>query len=149
MHPDGYLARVLRGDLPPPPIALHLGWRFLDYDSVRSILKVRMESKPEFLNPMGKVHGGMLAAMLDELMAPTLAATLGPDEFGPTIEMKVSFISAANAGPIFGIGQVVARKSTIAFVEGRLEDESGCLIARASATFKVGQMREGKRPADQ
>ena len=141
MHPESYMAKVLRGDLPQPPIAQHLGWQFLEFDPRNSILKARMETRPEFLNPVGLVHGGMLAAMLDEILAPTLAATLGPDEFAPTIEMKVNFVAAAKAGSIFGVGRIVAKKNTIAFVEGRLEDGNGALLATATATFKIARVK--------
>ena len=57
-----------------------------------------MQARPDFVNPVGFIHGGMLAAMLDETLSPTLALTLGPGEFAPTLEIKVNFISPAKVG---------------------------------------------------
>ena len=139
MRRDNYLTMVLNGDLQLAPMTKHLGWRILEYDAANATLKVCMETRPEFLNPFGFVHGGVLAAMLDETMAPTMAGTLGAGEFAPTLEMKVNFVSAAKAGSFFGTGRVIAKKKSIGFVEAKLEDENAVLIATASATFKISR----------
>lgn len=137
MHPQGLLARIIRGEAAPHPIMTLLGWKFVDYDASTSTLKVEMLARPEFLNPLGFVHGGMLGAMLDETMAPAVAATLDADELSPTLEIKTSFIASASPGPIIGIGRVINRGRSICFTEGQLLDPSGRLIATASATFKI------------
>ncbi|MHB8449133.1 MAG: PaaI family thioesterase [Mycobacteriales bacterium] len=86
---------------------------------------------------MGKVQGGILAAMLDDTMGPALIATLPPGHFNPTLEMKVSFFAPANVGPIWGRGRVVQSGRTNAFVEADLVDENERLIARGSATLRI------------
>jgi len=53
-----------------------LGWRFLEFDASQQVIRVEMQARPEFINPAGLIHGGMLAAMLDETLSPALAATL-------------------------------------------------------------------------
>ena len=60
-------------------------------------INLEMQARPEFINPAGLIHGGMLAAMLDETLSPALAATLGPGEFAPTLEIKVNFITPAKS----------------------------------------------------
>ena len=104
-------------------------------------MKVEMLARPEFLNPAGLVHGGMLAAMLDETLSPTLAATLDANEFCPTIELKVNFIASAVAGPIYGHGRVVRKGRSICFLDGQLTDVHGKLLATATATSKITKMR--------
>jgi uncharacterized protein (TIGR00369 family) len=138
MNEDGFLAKIIRGDLPTAPITRLLSWKFIEFDETTNTISVEMLARAEFINPAGLVHGGMLAAMLDETIAPAVAATLGPGEFAPTLEMKVSFMAPAKPGRIRGFGKVVSRGRTICFGEGRLLDDADRLIAAATATFKIG-----------
>ena len=78
-----------------------------------------MQARPDFMNPAGFIHGGMLAAMLDETLSPALAMTLGPGEFAPTLEIKVNFISPAKVGRVLGTGRIVSRGRSICFLEGQ------------------------------
>ncbi|WP_158670147.1 PaaI family thioesterase [Bradyrhizobium guangdongense] len=141
MQDEGLFAKILRGELPEAPITKLLGWKFLDFDAERQVIKVEMQARPEFVNPAGVIHGGMLAAMLDETLSPALAATLGPGEFAPTLELKVDFVSRAKVGRIVGTGRIVSRGRSICFLEGQLHDEQGELLATASATSKIGRIR--------
>jgi len=143
MDEGGFFAKIVRGEPPEAPITKLLGWKFLDFDPDKQIIKVEMEARPEFINPAGAVHGGMLAAMLDETLAPALAATLGPGEFAPTLEIKVSFVSSAKVGRILGTGRIVSRGRSICFMEGQLHDEEGNLLATATATSKIGRVDKG------
>jgi uncharacterized protein (TIGR00369 family) len=139
MDDRGFLAKIISGELPEAPITRLLGWKFLDFDDAQQVIRVEMQARPEFINPAGFIHGGMLAAMLDETLSPALAATLGPGEFAPTVEIKVNFISPARVGRILGTGRIVSRGRSICFMEGQLHDEQGNLLATATATSKIGR----------
>jgi acyl-coenzyme A thioesterase PaaI-like protein len=59
-------------------------------------------------------------------------------EFFPaTIAMTVCFLDSAAPGPLFGEGQVVRYGNGIAFLEGRLSNSSGRLVARATANARM------------
>ncbi|TWB87777.1 uncharacterized protein (TIGR00369 family) [Bradyrhizobium macuxiense] len=116
-----------------------LGWKYLDFDEEKLILKVEMRAGPEFINPAGFIHGGMLAAMLDETLAPTVAAVLAAGEFAPSLELKVNFISPAKVGKILGTGKVISKGTSICFAEAQLHDERGALLATASSTSKISR----------
>ena len=135
----GFFAKIVKGELPEAPITKLLGWKFLEFDDLQQVIKVEMQARPEFINPAGLIHGGMLAAMLDETLSPALAATLGPGEFAPTLEIKVNFISPAKVGRVLGTGRIVSRGRSICFMEGQLHDEQGNLLATAMATSKIGR----------
>lgn len=141
MDEGGFLAKIVRGELPQAPITKPLGWKFLDFNAEQNLIKVEMQARPDFVNPAGLIHGGMLGAMLDETLSPALAATLGPGEFAPTLEIKVSFISPAKVGRVLGTGRVVSRGRSICFMEGQLHDDAGILLATATATSKIGRSR--------
>jgi uncharacterized protein (TIGR00369 family) len=128
---------VLEGRKPQPAAAALLGFELLAVDAEAGTIKVKFQGKPEFANPMGNIQGGILAAMLDDTLGPALVATLGPNQFAPTIELKVNFIHPAQLGPLIATGRVVARRRAIAFLSGELHDERGELLATASATARI------------
>ena len=128
---------AMEGRVPPPPAAATLGFRLLEIDPARGTVRAQFEGKREFLNPLGVVQGGFLAAMLDDTLGPALVCTLPPGHFAPTIELKVNFIKPAPLGVLIGEGRVVSRGGTIAFLSGELRTESGELVATATATARI------------
>ena len=121
----GVFEKIVNGELPEAPITKLLGWNFLEFDDLQQVIKVEMQARPEFINPAGFIHGGMLAAMLDETLSPALAATLGPGEFAPTLEIKVNFISPAKVGRVLGTGRVVSRGRSICSWKGNFRTSRG------------------------
>jgi uncharacterized protein (TIGR00369 family) len=128
---------AIEGRAPMPPAAALLGWKLRAIDPEKGTIRVEFEAKPEFLNPIGTVQGGMLTAMLDDTMGPAAAAHLGGDAFCQTLELKTSFLRPARVGTLYGEGRLVHRGRDVVFVEGRLEDGQGRLIATATATTRI------------
>jgi len=124
------------------PVAGLLSARPIGCDPQRGRMTVAFEARRDFCNLMGSVQGGMLAAMLDLVMAFAVLCTLEDGYVVPSLEMKTSFIAPARAGTITGEGTLVRKGRSIAFMEGRLLDPQGNLLTTASAT---GQIRP--RPA--
>jgi uncharacterized protein (TIGR00369 family) len=139
----GYFWEVMEGRRPPPPAAALLGFELLDIDEEKGTIRVRFTARPEFANPIGVVQGGFLAAMLDDTLGPALQCTLAPDQFAPTLELKVNFVSPAKPGALIAEGRVVARGGSIAFLAGELRTEDGTLVATATATARVVVPRSG------
>src|SRR5437588_1280297 len=131
---------AVEGRTPMPPVAKLLGWQLEDIDPDAGTITVKFEARLEFTNPLGNVQGGILASMLDDTMGPALVATLPPDQFAPTLEMKVSYFAPAKVGPLWGHGRVVHAGRTNAFVEADLVDADDKIIARASATVRILKM---------
>ena len=122
---------------PRPPCAELLGWHVLDACARDGWIRVGFEGRREFLNPAGFIQGGFLAAMLDDVMGPAMFIKGDGKLFTPTIDMHVSYIAPARPGPIIGEGQVVQAGKSIAFLEGRLTDPAGVLLARATASCRL------------
>src|SRR5262245_13200399 len=139
----GYFWDVMEGRKPPPPAALLLGFQLLAIDEKQGPIRVAFDAQPECGNPIGAIQGGFLAAMLDATLGPALTATLPPDQFAPTLELKVNFIAPARPGRLICDGRVVARGGTIAFLAGELRTEAGELIATATATARIVVPRQG------
>jgi uncharacterized protein (TIGR00369 family) len=127
----------LAGQAPPPPAAALLGWELLAVDPDAGTIEVAFRASQDFLNPVGVVQGGFLAAMLDDTLGPALVATLGPGEFAPTADLHVQFLRPARPGRLVGRGRVVKRGKGIGFLAGELTDESGAIVAVATATAQI------------
>ena len=122
---------------PTPPCAATLGWRLVGADPDAGTIRIGFEGRAEFLNPSGFVQGGFLAAMLDDTMGPAVLVHSGGALFTPTISLNVDFIAPARAGLLIGDGRIVHIGKSIAFLEGSLFDQSGALVARATATARL------------
>jgi uncharacterized protein (TIGR00369 family) len=122
------------------------GWRIAWLEDGRGRSRRRnaasaVEARSAFLNPAGVVQGGFLAAMLDETFSPAVAARLQPDEFPVTLEMKISFVAPARMGTLIGEARVVNQGKSICFLEGKLSDLEGRLVATGTATALVPRKR--------
>lgn len=145
-HRDGIFWKTLEGHIAPPPAALLLGWKLLEVDHDQGTIKLEFQAKPEFLNPIGVIHGGFLAAMLDETVGGAIAALLDAGKFAPTVELKVNFIRPAHVGPLVAQAHVVHRGLTVVFLQGELYTVEGQLIATASATAQVQTVKRTGQP---
>lgn len=106
-------------------------------DPEQGTIRVEFAATADFLNPIGTVQGGLLAAMLDDTMGPAAAAFLGGAHMAQTLELKTSFLRPARPGRLFGDGRVVHRGRDILFLEGTLSSGEGAIIATATATARV------------
>jgi uncharacterized protein (TIGR00369 family) len=123
--------------LPRPPCADLLGFEVVEARPADGWIRARFQARPEFCNPAGFIQGGFLAAMLDDTMGPAMFIYSEGLMFTPTIDLSVSFLSPARPGPLYGEGQVVQAGKSIAFLEGRLMDLSGAVVAKATATARL------------
>jgi uncharacterized protein (TIGR00369 family) len=126
-----------------PPAAASLGWRLAAVDPDAGTIEVAYSPTGAMANPLGNVQGGFLAAMLDDTLGPALVATLAPDRFAVTLELKVNFLRPALVAPITGRGRVVHRGGSIAFLEGSLSNMAGDVLATASATARIVSLDAG------
>ena len=134
---------VVDGRTAPPPAAVALGWELLSVDPDAGTIEVAFTAGDRFLNPVGVVQGGFLAAMLDDTLGPALVATLGPGQFAPTTDLHVQFLRPARPGRLVGRGRIVRRGKDIGFMSGELVDSSGAVVATATATAQIRTMQAG------
>jgi len=142
------LEAIRDGRLPPPPIAELLGFSPLALGHGRAVF----EAKPDesHYNPIGVVHGGLAATMLDSAMGCAVQTTLPAGSGFTTLELKVSFVRAItrDTGPVRCEGRVVHGGRTVATTEGRVvAQETGKLLAHGSATCLVFSTNGNADPA--
>jgi uncharacterized protein (TIGR00369 family) len=68
--------------------------------------------------------------------------------YAATITLNISFLGPAPVGPIIAEAKVVQLGKSIAFVEGKLADEAGRLIATATASFRVVETAKALKPME-
>lgn len=117
------------------PASRYLGLEILEADKEKRSVKVAFNAGPELCNMWGGIQGGMVAAMLDDVMSLAVGLDLEWGQISPTLELKVSMLNPARPGRIIGTGQVIKRGKSVGFIEGELiDEESGKLLATASST---------------
>jgi uncharacterized protein (TIGR00369 family) len=128
---------VMEGRAEPPEAATTLGFELVDVNPDEGTIEVAFAASDRFLNPVGVVQGGFLAAMLDDTLGPALVATLEPGQFAPTVDLHVQFLAPARPGRLVGRARIVRRGRDIAFLAGDLTDEEGIVVAVATATAAI------------
>jgi uncharacterized protein (TIGR00369 family) len=90
-------------------------------------------------NPIGMVHGGYAATLLDSACGCAVHSCLSATQAYTTLELKVAFHKAItrNTGRLVAEGRVVSVGRRAAFAEGTLKDEEGRLYASATSTLLV------------
>ncbi|NND96965.1 MAG: PaaI family thioesterase [Pirellulaceae bacterium] len=98
---------------------------------------VRMECSERYHNPMGRVHGGVIAALADASMGIAFGRTLLESEDFSTIEMKVNFMRPIRDGLLVANSTVVDRGLRIGFVRCEILNARGKRVATATCTCTV------------
>ncbi|MEU3708181.1 PaaI family thioesterase [Streptomyces anulatus] len=133
------LMRWVQTELPTdiPSIGRLLGMRF---DEVgRGRIVISLDTRPDFANPLGTVHGGIAATLLDSVMGCAVHTTLPAGAGYTTLELKVNYIRAARTDgqKLTAEGTVIHAGRRVATAEGKVLDEQGKLIAHATTTCMI------------
>ena len=94
-------------------------------------------------NPIGTVHGGYAATLLDSACGCAVHSRLTATQAYTTLELKVSYLKAItdNTGPMRCEGRVLSMGRRAAFAEATLKDASGQLYATGTSTLLVNERR--------
>ena len=95
---------------------------------------VTLDIKDFMFNPQGTLHGGVIAFVLDISMGHLLKKTIGA---GMTLEMKTQYLRPARAGRIRAEGKFLKKGKSINYLETRMVDAEGNLLAAASSTWQL------------
>lgn len=117
------------------PISRLVGFRVEPGQAGEAV--VWIDCSPSHHNPMGRVHGGLLAGLADAAMGIAFGRTLVDGEDFATIEMKINFIRPVREGRVTASAKVLQRGLRIGFVECQLANDRGKLIGTATSTCTV------------
>lgn len=99
-------------------------------------------------NPMGAVHGGYAATLLDSACGMAVQSALAANRGHTTLELKVSYLKALTdrSGTVRATGRVISVGRRVGFAEASLHDEAGQLCATATSTLLVFDMPPASPP---
>jgi len=129
-----YLRALQSGELPPPPIAVLLGMWITEVSAARVVFAV--EPAEYHYNPLGTVHGGVTATLLDSALGCVVQSMLPGETSYTTLELKVNYLRpiTAKTGTVYSEGKIIHVGGRIATAEARLTDAQGKLYAHATTT---------------
>jgi uncharacterized protein (TIGR00369 family) len=131
-----FMRAIKRGELPAPPIA-----RLLGFD-IREISpgSVSFELSPELehYNPIGSVHGGVAATLLDTALGCAVQTLLPKGEGYTTLDLSVRYLRpiTVQTGRVIATGEVIHRGRRTATAEGQIVTaDTGKVLATATSTL--------------
>lgn len=129
-----YLQAMQRGEVPPPPIAALMGMGLQEASEGRVVFTLQPEEY--HYNPIGSVHGGVAATLLDSAMGCTVQSVLQAGQWYTTLEIKVNYLRAltTSTGLVYCEGKIIHLGGRTATAEGRITDASGKLYAHGTTT---------------
>lgn len=129
-----YLKALQSGELPPPPIAIVMGMWITEVSEGRVVFAA--EPAEYHYNPLGTVHGGVMATLLDSALGCAVQSMLPAGTSYTTIELKVNYLRplTEKTGTVYCEGKIIHVGGRIATAEGRLTDARGKLYAHGTTT---------------
>jgi len=139
MGMDGidYLKSIIMGIIPPPPIAMLLDMRLKDVKYGEAFFEV---TPAEYhYNPIGMVHGGLLATMMDSAMGCAIQTTLKAGTGYSTVDLQVTYVKSAkiDTGLLICHGKIIHEGGKIGTAYAEVRDGNGNLYAHATTTCMI------------
>jgi uncharacterized protein (TIGR00369 family) len=133
-----YLRALIAGDAPPPPIGELMGFDLVAVEDGYALF--RGVPGVQHLNPIGSVHGGFAATLLDSALGCAVHTTLPAGVGYSTLELSVNLVRGITpaTGPVLAEGRIVHAGRRTATAEAKLHaEEGGALLAHATTTCLI------------
>jgi len=132
-----FIQAMIAGEIPPPPITQLMNFTL---GEAREGMAAFVGDPAEYhYNPIGAVHGGFAATLLDSALGCAVHTTLPAGTGYTTLEIKVNYIRpiTGESGPMRAEANVIHSGRRTAIAEAKLTDEQGKLYAHATTTCMV------------
>lgn len=132
-----FLRGIIEGRHPGPPFADAMDFDIAEADEGRVVFVGKPSAR--FFNPLGTIHGGWTATILDSAMACAAHSTLKVGEGYTTLEMKLNYVRPVmpDSEIVRCEGRLIHRGGSIITSEGKLVDARGKLLAHGTETCMV------------
>ncbi len=129
-----YLKALQSGKFPPSPIAALIGMWLTEVSE--GLVVFAAEPKEFHYNPLGTVHGGVIATLLDSALGCAVQSMLPAGTSYTTLEIKVNYLRSITikTGTVYCKGKIIHVGGRIATAEGSLTDVDGKLYAHGTTT---------------
>ena len=132
-----FVERIGRGEVPSPPIMHTLD--FVPVEVERGHVVFQGTPKPDYYNPIGSVHGGYIATLLDSALGCAVHTMLERGYGYTTLELKVNYVRPLTdkTGPVRAEAHVINVSRQVGVAQGRLVDAAGRMYAWGSTTCLI------------
>jgi uncharacterized protein (TIGR00369 family) len=132
-----FLESIAAGEVPAPPIAVLLGMTMEHIEPGQATFGLTVGE--HLYNPIGSVHGGVFATLLDSAMGCAVQSTLAAGQGYTTVDLVTHYVRplTVEVPRVLAIGTVVSAGRRVATATGRIEDEAGKLYAHGSTTCLI------------
>lgn len=134
-----FLQQIVDGEIAPPPIGQLTGMELVEVEEGRAVFQ--LVASEFHYNPIGTVHGGIIATICDSAASCAVQSLLPAGKFYTTLEMKVNYLRPITdqVGLLRCTGLSIHSGRRTAMAEARLEDSRGKLYAFATVTCIIFQ----------
>jgi uncharacterized protein (TIGR00369 family) len=132
-----YLQGMMKGSIPPPPIAVLMQFGASQVEAGKVVFTCRPSHAT--YNPIGVVHGGLVCTLLDTVTGCAAHSTLPAGVGYTSVEIKVNYLRPVlhDSGELIATGQVIKAGRSVIFAEGNVTTGDGDLVGTASSTLLV------------
>jgi uncharacterized protein (TIGR00369 family) len=132
-----FIQKMITGEIPGPPIAELLGMSAVS--ASKGAVTFAGTPGSQHYNPIGSIHGGYAATLLDSCMGCSVHTVLEPGQGYTTLEIKINYVRAlTDKVPLVRAeGKVIHAGRRAATAEGRLVDDKGVLYAHGTTTCMI------------
>ncbi|MES2732821.1 MAG: PaaI family thioesterase [Bacteroidota bacterium] len=104
-------------------------------------MTVEFTVREEMTNPIGILHGGIAAAMMDEVVGATVYS-LGSEYFYVSVNLNVDYLSSAKLGDVVLVhSQVVRKGRNIVHAECQITNTEGKLLVKATTNMLATEIK--------
>ena len=123
---------------PPTDLNESLGMvEVVSFDKDTTCVRMEYEAKMAFCHSGGVVQGGFVTGWIDAAMAHSVIMATDYAMSPLSLEIKITFLKSVSPGRVFAEGWIEKRGRSLAFLEGRLLDEAGDVLAKGTSTAKL------------
>lgn len=132
-----FLRELRAGRLPGPPINLTVDFALDEVEPGRVVFS--LTPGEEHYNPIGSVHGGIFATLLDSAASSAVQSTLPQGMATTSLDLTVKFLRpiTVDTGPVRAIGTVVSKGRQTALAQAQLVDARDRLLAHATSSCMI------------
>jgi uncharacterized protein (TIGR00369 family) len=131
------LTAIGAGEIPPPPVMRTLGISGVEVEPGRMVFT--LEPQEYHYNPLGTMHGGVLATLLDSAAGCAVHSTLPAGVGYTSLDLTTKFLRpvTVDTGLLRCEGNVLSRGSRVALAQAQVFDEAGRLVAHATSSCLI------------
>ncbi len=127
---------MITGEIPHPPMTETIPMSIVSAKKGMTLFEVKADDR--HLNPVGGVHGGFAATVMDSVTASAVHTMLEAGVGYATVDLNVKMLrSVPKNVKLLAKGEIINISKSIGVSEGTLKDEKGKLYAHSTATYMI------------